>query len=261
MRVASVVSFVGPLLFLCSAQTESQQISTTVQRDAQAVGILRQSVAAMAATAPTDSSATGIVTIVEGSTTQSGSIQILTRGITQTIETISLPDGQRSIVYSNGDAKEILGTQSENPPLELIVTDQSVLFPLPFLTALLGNADESIRYIGAETLNGSPAQHVQVSNTFASKPRLGKLASFSTTDIWFDASSALPLKISYFRRAGGGSVPAIPVEVHFSNYSRVSGVLYPFQIQRSLNGTPWQTITVQNVSFGVGLTDAQFQTE
>jgi len=260
MRVARVV-FLIVLLFLPLVQLNSQQTSSTIQQDAQAVAILRQSIATMGTTVPTDSSATGTVTIVEGSTTQSGPIQILTRGIAQTIETLSLPDGQRSIIYSNGDAKEIFGPQSENPPLELIVTEQSVLFPLPFLTALVRNADESIRYIGSETLNESLVQHIQVSNTFASKPRLKKLASFSTTDIWFDSASGLPLKISYFRRAGGGSVPSIPVEVHFSNYTHVSGVLYPFQIQRSLNGTPWQTITIQNVSFGVGLADAQFQTE
>jgi hypothetical protein len=260
MRVAWVVFLIG-LLFFSSAQLNSQQVSTTIQQDAQAIAILRKSIAAMGTTVPTDSSATGTVTIVEGSTAQSGPIQILTRGITQTIETLSLPDGQRSNIYSNGDAKEILGTQSQNPPLELIVTEQSVLFPIPFLTALVRNADESIRYIGRETLDGSPVQHIEVSNTFASKPRLKKLAPFSTTNIWFDASSGLPLKISYFRRAGGGAVPSVPVEVHLSNYTPVSGVLYPFQIQRSLNGTPWQTITIQNVSFGVGLADAQFQTE
>jgi hypothetical protein len=87
------------------------------------------------------------------------------------------------------------------------------------------------------------------------------LASFSTTDFWLDPSSGLPLKIAYSRRAGGGAVPAIPVAVSFSNYTNVNGVLYPFQINKSFNGTPWQTITIQSVSFNTGLTAAQFQVE
>ena len=215
----------------------------------------------MASTIPADSSATGTVTVVEGSTIQSGSIQILTLGASQTSETLTLRDGQRTVIYSNGDAKEITGSESANPPLELIVSEQCPDFPLPLLLSALNNPDDAFRYIGQETLNGSSVQHVQFWNSFASKPRLQKLAPFSLKDIWFDASSSLPLKLSYSRRAGGGLIPSIPVEVSFSNYTKVSGVLYSFQINKSFNGTPWETITIQSVSFNTGLTDAQFQVE
>ena len=258
MRVARfVLSFL--LLLSSSPCLNSQQSVATPERDPQAAAILQQSIVAFAKTSPTDSSANGTVTIVEGSTTQSGSIQILTRGAAQTMETLNLPGGQRSVTYSNGDAKEVIGSQATIPRLELIVTDQSADFPLPLLLWALNNSDEAFLYIGQETLNGTSTQHIQVWNTFASKPRLGKLAPFSARDIWFDTSSSLPLKIAFSRRAGGGAVPAIPVEVLFSNYTNVGGVLYPFQINKSYNGTPWQTITIQNVSFNTGLTDAQFQ--
>jgi len=233
----------------------------TPQRDPQAVTVLRQSIAAMASSVPVDSSAAGTVTIVEGSSTQVGTIQILTRGTAQTAETITSSSGQRAIIYSSDDAKEVSAGQSINPPLELIVTDQSPDFPLPLLLSVLNNADETIRYIGQEALNGQSAQHIQVWNTFASKPRLQKLAPFSARDIWFDSSSGLPLKIAHARRPAGGTVPSFPVEVVFSDYRNVTGTLYPFQINKSYNGTPWQTITIQSVSFNTGLTDAQFQVE
>ncbi len=215
----------------------------------------------MATNAPSDSSATGTITIVEGSTTQNGTIQILTRGTNQTAEQITLSDTQRVVIYSNGDAKEVNGTQSTIPPLELIVTDQSPDFPLPLLLSVLNNPDEAYKYIGQESLNGVAVQHIQVWNTFASHPPLQQLTPFSAKDIWLDTTSALPLKIAYTRRAGSGAVPSFPVEVFFSNYSNVNGVLYPFQINKSYNGTPWQTITIQSVSFNTGLTDAQFQVE
>ena len=260
MRFPRLVSF-GLALLLLSAPLLSQQPSPTVQRDPAAISLIQKSVAAMATNVPADSSATGTITIVEGSTTQNGTIQILTRGTNQTAEQITLPDTQRAVVYSNGDAKEVSGTQSTIPPLELIVTDQSPDFPLPLLVSLLNNPDEAYVYIGQESLNGTTVQHIQVWNTFASVPRLQQLAPFSTKDIWLDSTSALPLRIAYTRRAGSGAVPSFPVEVFFSNYSNLNAVLYPFQIKKSYNGTPWQTITIQSVSFNTGLTDAQFQVE
>ncbi|MGB8473518.1 MAG: hypothetical protein WCE61_05460 [Candidatus Acidiferrum sp.] len=260
MRVATIVLFVS-LTFLASVELKSQQTSVAVQRDPQAIALLQQTVAAMTSSVPADSSATGTVTIVEGSTTQNGSIQILTRGTSQTAETVTLQDGQRAVVYSNGDAKEINGASSSSPPLELIVTDQCPDFPLPLLLSSLSTADEAIHYVGAETLDSQPVQHIQVWNTFSSNPVLKNIAHFSTKDIWLDAISGLPLKIAYSRRPGSGAVPAIPVEVTYSNYTKVNGVLYPFQIDKSLNGTTWMTITISIVSFNTGLTASHFQVE
>lgn len=247
--------------FLLVFPTLSQQPSTAVQRDPQAVALVQQSVAAMASTPPSDSSATGTVTIVEGSTTQSGTVQILTLGTGQTSETLSLPDGTRSVVYSNGSAQETVGSQSAVAPLEISATDQCPDFPLPLLLSALNNSDFGFRYIGQETLNGTAAQHIQVWNSFASNTPLQKLAPFSVRDIWLDSSSSLPLKISHTRRAGSGAVPSIPVEISFANYTKVAGVLYPVLIKKSFNGAPWQTITIQNVSFNTGLTAAQFQVQ
>lgn len=256
-----VNSFSCLLPTILAAQQSSPPATQTPQRDPQAIALLQQTVAAMASSIPTDSSATGAVTIVEGSTTQNGSIQILTRGTSQTAETLTLPDGQRAIVYSNGEAKEINGASSTSPPLELIVTDQCPDFPLPLLLSSLSTSDQAIHYVGAETLDGKSVQHIQVWNTFSSNPALQNIAPFSTKDIWLDAISGLPLKIAYSRRAGSGAVPTIPVEVTYSNYTKVNGILYPFQIDKSLNGTPWMTITISIVSFSTGLTDSHFQVE
>ncbi len=230
-------------------------------RDPQAVALVQLAATAMGGAAPSDSTATGTITVVAGSLTENGQITILTRGTNQTAEQISLPSGQRAVIYSNFEAKETTPSASGAVVTELAVTDQCPAFPLPLLLAALNNSDEAFQYVGQETLNGAAVQHVRVWNTFASNPHLQKLASFSTQDIWFDASSNLPVKLAYTRQAGSGAVPAIPVEVLFSNYTNVNGVLYPFQIQKSYNGTPWQTITIQSVVFNTGLTDAQFQVE
>jgi hypothetical protein len=244
-----------------AAQQSSAPAAQTVQRDAQAVTILQQAVVAMASSAPADSSAMGTVTIVEGSSTETGSIKILTLGPSQTSETITLSGEQRVVVYANGDAKETAASQSSNLPLELAVSDQCPDFPLPVMLSALNNPDEAFHYVAAETLDGTTVQHIQFWNSFSSNPSQQNLAPFSSKDVWIDSASSLPLKVSYSRRGGGGAVPTVPVEVFFSNYTKVNGVLYPFQIKKSYNGTPWETITIQSVSFNTGLTTAQFQVE
>lgn len=248
-------------LFLAIPLNAQQAALPAAPRDARAVGILQKSVAAMALTVPSDSTAEGNLTIVEGSTDEAGSISFQTLGTDYTSEIISLPEGDRTVVYAKGDAKEINGTQTVHPPLQLIVIDQCADFPLPLLSAMLINTDEAFRYVGEETLNGESVEHIQTWRTFATKPKLQELGPFGLRDIWIDSTSGLPLKIAYSRQAGGGAVPAVPITVTFSDYKNVNGVLYPFQIEKTFNGMPWQTISIQSVAFNTGLTESQFQTE
>lgn len=253
--------YLALMLFLAIPVASAQETLNTLVRDPQAVALVQKAIAAMGPL-PSDSSATGTVQVVEGTTSETGTVQILTLGTTATSEAISFPAEQRTIVYSNRDAKETFGNESANPPVETILTDQCPDFPLPLLSALFSTTDVAMHYVGPETVNGTSVQHVQIWNTFASKPRiLQRLASFSMRDFWFDSSSGLPVKVAYERRSGGGAVAAIPVEIYLSRYKATGGVAYPFEIKKSYDGTPWQTITIQNVSFNVGLTADQFQTE
>lgn len=254
----AVVGFLSSGILV--AQTTGSPPSS-VSRDPQAVAIMQQSIAAMANNTPSDSSASGAAAITEGSTAKTGTIQILTRGSGQTAETITLSDTQRAVIYSNGNALEVDGNQSVSPPMESIVTDQCPDFPLPLLLGFLNNQDEAFLYIGQETVDAVTVQHIQVWNTFASVPHIQQLGSFSVRDIWFSSATGFPVKIAYTRRAGGGAVPSFLVEVTFANYTNVNGILYPFQISKSYNGTPWEAITIQSVTFNTGLTDAQFQVQ
>ena len=254
----SLVFFLSLAVSSTIAPQTTQPAPTTPTRDTQSVAIFGQAVKAMGGSVPSDSTATGAITRVAGSLTENGTITILTRGTSQTSEQIAMPSGQTVVIYSNGQAMETTPSGSSVAFLELVVTDQSPDFPLPWLVAALNNPDESLQFIGLETLNGVAALHVQATNTFASQPALHTLAPFSVQDIWFSASSGLPLKVAYTRRMGGGAAPSIPVELFFSNYAKENGVLYPMQILKSFNGTPWQTITIQSVAFNTGLTDAQF---
>ena len=248
-------------LFALIAQFASaQQTATTVQRDPQALSALQQSIAAMGNTAPSDSTATGTITTVAGSLTETGSIVILTRGTDQTSEQIQTPSGFTR-VYSQGYATLNSGGTTSKLPMESVVTTQCTYFPLPFLAGAIANPDVALKYVGLEALNGGSTQHIRLRNTFASIPDLQAIANLSLTDVWLSATSGLPQKVSFTHHASGGSSPGVRVDVFLSNYKNVSGILYPFSLQVSLNGTTWATVSIQNVTLNSGLTDGSFSVQ
>ena len=228
------------------------------QRDPQAVAVLSQSMVAMGRVAPADSVATGAVTLVAGSRSETGTVRILTRVVDQTAEHIQASYTRRSVIYSRGRASEIEGASITPLQLELAVTSQSPNFPLPLIPSILNDPNAAFTYVGLETLSGSQVHHIRVWKTFPSQPRLQHLAGFSVKHIWIDAASGLPRKLAYDRRAARGAEPRIPVAVFFSDYRNVGGVVYAFRIEKSLNGTPWATITIQTVAFNTGLSDNDF---
>ena len=248
--VASFVFFAFP--------SHAWQTSTAPTRDPQAIAILRQSIINMGSTLPADSVASGTVQTVAGSQTTEGTVRILTRGTVQSLVQITTPDANQTCIYSNGRANELTGTTVTVLPLELVVTSQAADFPTPLLAALLNDPDTSFQYVALESSNGLSLHHIHAWDSFASQPTLQSLADFSLRDIWIDASSGLPQRISYVRRPAHGAVAGVAVDVFYSSYQHSSGLLYPSTIQESLNGTPWATITIQNVAFNTGLTDSDF---
>src|SRR5712692_8702978 len=235
MRVGRLfLSFV--LILSSSSQLRPQQSTASPQRDPPAVALLQGSVLVMGGTVPADSVTTGSITIVAGSETSTGTIRILTRGINQTSEQITLPQSNASVTYSGGLAGQTINSASTSLPIERATTSQSVCFPLPSLSGALGNPDVSFLYVGLETLNQSSVQHIRLQNSFASRPNFQQFADFAFFDVWLDTASGLPQRISFVRRDGGGSAPRIPVDTYFTGYQTISAIAYPSQINVSLNG-------------------------
>ncbi len=239
---------------LSVAPTSAVQ-TVSVQRDAQAVLFIQQAVTAMGGSVPADSTATGNLALLAGSLSETGTFQIMTRGTDQTAEVLQTSSVSKSVIYSRLRASETAVPGKIG--LQWAITAQSPSFPLPFLIAALQNSDTAFQYLGQESLNNLAAQHIRVWNTFSSQPALAGVAKFSVQDIWLDASSQLPLKISCQRRHTA-SADTFLVETFFSDYRNVSGYLYPFSIKKSLNGGPWLAMSVQNVAFNTGLSDNDF---
>lgn len=218
---------------LCSAQQP-------IKRDAQAVAVLTQSLAAMGGTVPADSTAIGKITLTEGSKIQTGTIRILTRGTDESFDEIQTADERRAIRYSRGSSKEAAGDIEKRSSLEWAASAQSIEFPLVLSAAALSNHETALQYIGSEQIEGrGQAHHVRWWRTFESNPKLKPLAEFTVRDLWIDTKTALPVKLSFTRRRARGADVSVSVEVCYSDFRNISGLLYPFLIEKSRNGTPW----------------------
>jgi hypothetical protein len=260
MRI-KVLAFAASLLLISNSsagipQTPTSSTSAPV-RDPQGVTLLQKSVSVMGVP-PADSTATGNVITVEGSSTQQGTVTILTKGSTQTSIQFQGLNDPWTVIFANGEANRVESSQTTVYPLELAASSQCLYFPLPYLYSILSNPDYSVQYVGQETLESSSANHIIVQNTFNSSPTYQFLSPFTTADIWLDATTALPVKIGMVHRNGGGSAPKIPFSVVYSNYQSVSGVRYPFTVQEYLTETLWGTTTIQSVVFNSGFKDGSF---
>lgn len=237
--------------------TAKRRHQQAVTQDPQAVSILQQAVITMGKAVPSDSSATGTIATEAGSLAEQGTVVIRTRGINQSSVQVQTPHG-RTVVYSQGQGSHVANSAVSPISTELSLSSQAAEFPLPILAAALDNPDTAFKYVGLESINGVSAHHIQFWNSYSSATGSQGLSGFTYKDVWIDATSYLPLRLSYVQRAAGGSEPRIPIDYFYSNYQNISGVLYPYSINRSFNGTPSETITIQQVAFNTGLSDSNF---
>ena len=96
------------LLAFPSWGKQSSQSASTPQpaSDPQAVAVFQVAISAMGGNVPTDSTATGTVTITAGGATDQGTIRFRTRGTGQTLEEVQTSSGTRTNIFSNDEASE-----------------------------------------------------------------------------------------------------------------------------------------------------------
>jgi hypothetical protein len=236
-----------------SAGAQSAEIS-----DPQALTALRSAWVAMGGLVPNDSTAQGTISITAGTRTESGTYTLLTRGTTQSSEQIAATYTNQTLIYSNGGSALTVNQTTQSLSMEASQSSQSAVFTLPLLAQLLSTPGIIVQLVGMETVNGASCEHFRTWNSFSSHPKVQFLSDFTTKDFWIDSASGLVKRLSYKIREAGGDAPITIMDVYYDDYRSVSGVLYPFLIHKSWNGTPWATITIQTVEFNTGLTDSNF---
>jgi len=128
----------------------------------------------------------------------------------------------------------------------------------PALGSLAAGPNTVLSYVGQESRNGATVQHLQ-SYIFQSRRTSGvSWQQLSTTDFYLDATTLLPVAITYNAHPDNDATTNLAVEVDFSNYQTINGVAVPMRIQRYLQGSLLVDVTVSTASFNTGLTLSTF---
>ncbi len=229
-------------------------------RDTQALAILAQSLTVMGGAPPSDSVASGNVTFYVGGDEEKATLRIVTLGLRQYRQEVNTSSRQRVLTFSRGRASSRDGTDSEKVLSHNAVNDYCPYFPLASMMADLNNPDLAIQYLGTESIDRSPAHRVRMWNTFASKPEAAaaEMGRYTVSEVWIDASSLLPRKLTYSIFAREAPNEPIPVEIIYAAYRNFAGVLYPTRILKNFNGTAYCLIEIQQVLLNGGLTETDF---
>jgi hypothetical protein len=245
-----VILVVAPSLLVVAQQAPPQ-------RDPQAMAIATQAYKALGGALPVDSRAVGNYDRVSGSSEDTGGIEILTRGSDQTSEKLTNSSGTSQTVYSRGYASQRDQGVVSRLPLEKSLASDSAAFPLVVIARAILDANSTVQFVATESVDGVSANHIRICPASPDQ-NFSDIVSFAAKDVWISTDSGLPVKIAYQRYDAQGSAPPMPIAVFFGNYQLVGGVRYPFQVQESVNGTPYIAISITGVAFGVGLTDEDF---
>jgi hypothetical protein len=244
------------LLVLSANVTVLPTVLAQAQRDPQAVAIATQAFRTLGGSVPADSRASGNYDRVAGSSEDSGTIEILTRGTDQTAEKITNASGTVQTVYSRGYAAQRDQNGVARFTLEKSLASNSVVFPLAVIAPAVLDPNSTVQFVATESINGKAANHIRIGPNTPDQNFSG-IISLGTKDVWVDTASGLPLQITYQILDAEGEAP-VSATALYSSYQQVSGTMYPFQIQESKNGTPYMAISVTSVAFNVGLTDQNF---
>jgi hypothetical protein len=99
-------------------------------------------------------------------------------------------------------------------------------------------------------------QHIQIFQ--APSAGIPSLQRLSTTDVYLDAATLLPVAVAFKVHPDKDMNTDIPTEILFANYRSVNGIQVPFHFQRMLNGGVILDVTVTSVALNTGLQDSSF---
>jgi hypothetical protein len=252
-----------PLLFvLASIQFLFSQVP---QSNPQALSLAAQSLAAMSGgTNVQDVTVSGNAIWTSGSTTQTGTANLLAKGTGESRMDLTINGTTQSEIRSNSSGMsqgEWVANDGISTPYAMhnCWTDSVWFFPI--LSSLSGtNPSVVLSYAGSETRSGVSVQHLHSYFYLpAKKPDLTILAqNASAIDFYIDSASLLPVAIVFNAHPDDDAARNIAVEVDFSNYQAANGVLVSRHIQKYVQGTLVLDFTVTGVALNTGLSDNLF---
>ena len=264
----------GPLFLLSfvfsvsSIQGQQSTSSAPAPKDAQAVSVLQKSLAVqLGATTVSDVTLSANANWIAGSDNETGSATLKATAVGQSRVDLTLSGGQRSEVI---DASQAVLTGSWCGPdgvwhatvAHNLFSDPTWFLPAFLINRALSTSSYAISPMDAETQDGIAVEHIQIYQQPSSSDSAASLLQrLSQIDIYLNASTLLPVSISFNTHADNDALLNIPIQIKFSNYQAVQGIAVPYHVQKYIQNGLALDLTVSNVQVNSGLSASDFQAQ
>ncbi len=260
MTLKSLVLTFGFLLIPFSAHSQQAVI-----QNPQAMALATQAMAALTgSTQVNDITLTGTATRTAGADVESGTVVLEALGDSYSRLDLTLSNGARHEVRNLSSISAPQGywvgpDASSHAFSELnCVTDAAWFAPVLSVLSQLSNPNLVISYVGQETKVGVAVQHLHFAFQSPSPDPTGILQGLSAEDVYLDASTFLPVAITFNAHPDNDATTNLAVEIDYASYQSVSGVLVPFQVQKLINNSVVLNLTINSAAINQKLTPADF---
>ena len=250
-------------LFLsCFLTMSAHEAQAQVQRDPQALALAKASVEALAGnTILSDATLQGTVNYVAGSDEESGTFTLELKGNQESKLALNLSGGNRAEIRQ-GQTGGWVDAQGVQHPMALhnCWVDASALFPTFSVWGALNDPQVSATYLGQTLHEGVTVDHLQLSRVVPtqSTAMTAEIQSLSAVDIYLDAGTHLPVAVAFNTHPDSDLTISFPVEILFSDYQKMNGIMAPMHIQKLIQGTLTFDFYVSSVTINSGLPDSAF---
>lgn len=250
------------LLFVHSASAQSTP--NTVVRDPQAVVLLQRALAALGGAAPTSIVATGSYVRFVDDSTVSYPLRVEALGTDKFRWEIDTPENGTVATTVSGTVGLLQSAQgTEAIPIGEIPGKAFESFPVLALSLWVNSATTSVTLVGADTLAGTAVEHISITPSLTGSAGPHHEQVYETThrrEIFLNQQTSVPVGVRYYAHPTDWR-SGIAVDLVFTDFRTVNGLLFPFKITRYLNGQKVSAIQYDSITLNSTLNESDFSVE
>jgi hypothetical protein len=256
-------TYVAITLLVSSASAQNQSPAS----DPQAVAYAAKSIAALTGgSLIRDIRMTAQAAHIAGADYDNGAATLEARGTRQSRIDLEFGDKQRTEVRRD-KADSPVGSWSDGKTTHRMArhncwTGAAWFYPA-FILAETRRPDVVLSYLGLEQRDGLSVYHLRSYRVTKAQPVVvaNLVKRLSTTDIYLDSTSLLPLILTFNVHPDNDSGTDIRTETRFVDYRIVDGVRVPFHIQQLINDGLVLDLNVTSATINSGLSESDFSVQ
>lgn len=251
-----LASRIAAILVILPSIVPAYAASSGARRDPSAIAVIQAAIAAMGGDAAVqgikDSVVTGTIAPTNGSLTRPASFTWKTLGTEFRYETTRELNRH---IFVSGHGKPAVSRNGHVRPVFYHVAEGCPSFHLAalMLSGKLADPSYSLLDAGQRSISGKTAVAVQT-HANDSDP----IATLTLQTWYFDATTALPLRVEYRVPEGTNALDLMNSAMEFADYRQTGIMAVPQSMTYSEEGVPLQVFSISTVDFNVGLDPSEF---